>query len=144
MALAVPFFNTICSQVTLGTVNLPQPSKPANVHGVFLIPCCTLWPKFGQITQKLEEALLQSKLSICKRRSGLQTAAAHRPAANSTYKATFHLFWLRLVWFSSAAHADIYLPAQTAEPLALGWGAHVLQHRAHRLRQQLYFCPFNE
>lgn len=60
MALAVPFFNAICSQVTLGTVNLLQPAKPANVHGVFLIPCCTLWPKFtsGQITQKLEEALL--------------------------------------------------------------------------------------
>lgn len=143
----------ICSQVTLHTVIFFSAFKPSKYvqlisnTGLYLVVCVQV-----NHLRSWEKWLFKSNFLICKRRTRLQTAILHRSTKNST---TPLKKWLSVfsgsdfahVSFLSAAHTDIYLPAQTTEPLAFGLGTtqcHVLQHHACDLRQQLYFCPCNE
>lgn len=139
--------------MTLDTANFFfffWPSKPANVYGLFIVRFCTSWSTFRQITSEAgRSGFSKSNFSICKRRT---TTNCKRSTQNSTtplkkWHSVFSGSELPPCRFSLQLTLTFLYPRkpQSRSPSALGTvQRHILQHHAGELRQQLYFCPFNE
>lgn len=151
--LTVWFFEIVCSQVTIDTVNFFSDFKTSK--SLWLISNTVLYLVVYVQANHLrswKKWLFWSTFLICKRRTWLQTAIPHRSTENTT---TPLKKWLPIFSGSDLPvfHFSLQLTLtsiyqrkpQSRSPSILGTVLyHVLQHHASELRQQLYFCPFNE
>lgn len=99
------FFNIICSQVTLGSVNSSLAFKTSKCLQL-ISDTVSYLVAYAQANHRRswKRRFFKSNFSICERRTGLQAANPRRSTENSTtQKVAFNLSWLRL------AHASFFL-----------------------------------